>query len=82
VIRSVLCGVIANGGEEEPNGDTPLIETDDGTSDPLGGALGLIHWGQGGDQADTETGNDPTNDKKRKRGCRGLESDADREDET
>ena len=82
VIRSVLGGVVENGSEEEPNGNTPLIETDDGTTDPLGGALGLIHRSQGGDQTDTETSNDTTDDKGRKRGCRGLKGDADREDET
>jgi len=82
VIRSVLGGIVENGGEEEPDSNTPLVETDDGTTDPLGSALGLIHWSHGRDHTNTETGPDTTNDEGRKPNCSGLKGDTDREDET
>jgi hypothetical protein len=44
MIRSVFSGVVEDTREEETDGDSPLVETDDGTTDPLGRALGLIHW--------------------------------------
>jgi hypothetical protein len=49
VIGSVLGGVIEYIGEEDTNSDSKLVETDDGATDPLGGALGLVHWDYGGD---------------------------------
>jgi len=82
VIRSVLGGIVENCGEEEPDSNSPLIGANDGTTNPLGSALGLIHWSYGKDQANTETGPDTTNDEGRKRSCGGLKGDTDREDET
>jgi hypothetical protein len=82
VVRSVLRGIVENGGEEEPDSNTPLVEADDGTTDPLGCALGLIHWSYGGDHTNTKTGPDTTNDEERKGSCGGLKGDTDREDET
>ena len=82
VIGSVLGSIVENGGEEEPDSDTPLVEADDGTTDPLGSALGLIHRSQGRDHTNTETGPDTTNDKGIKRSCGGLKGYTDREDET
>jgi hypothetical protein len=82
VIRSVLGSIVENGGEEEPDSDTPLVEPDDGTTDPLGRALGLIHWNHGGDHTNTETGPGTANDEGSKRSCGGLKGDTDREDET
>lgn len=72
MIGSVLGSIVENGGEEEPNSDTPLIETDNGATDPLGGALGLIHWSQGGDQTDPETSDDTTSDEETELSRRGL----------
>jgi hypothetical protein len=82
VIRSILGSIVENGGEEDAESNAPLVEADDGTADPLGGALGLIHWNQGGDHTNTETGPDTTNDKGSKPRCGGLKGDTDREDET
>ena len=82
MIGSVLGGVVENGREEKPDGDTPLVQADDGTTDPLGRALGLIHRDQGGDHTNTETGPGTTNDEGSKRSCGGLKDDTDREDET
>ena len=65
VIRSVLGSVVENTREEETDGDGPLVETDDGTTDPLGRALGLIHWNQSGDQTHAETSEDTTDDEER-----------------
>ena len=81
MIRSVLGGVVENTREEETDGDSPLVETDDGTTDPLGGALGLIHRNQSGDQTHAQTSEGTTDDEERNGCCRGLESDSDGEDQ-
>ena len=82
MIWSILGRIVENVGEEETNGNSELVATDDGTTDPFGGALGLIHRDQSGDQTDTETSKHTTDDEERKcSGC-GLESDTDGEDKT
>jgi hypothetical protein len=82
VIRSVLGSVVEDTGEEETDGDSPLVETDDSTTDPLGGALRLIHRDQSGDQTHAETSKNTADDEHRNSRCRGLESDTDGEDQT
>ena len=82
MIGSVLGSIVENGGEEEPDRNTPLVEADNGTTDPLGRALGLIHWNQGGDHTDTETGPGTADDEGSKRSGGRLNGDTDREDET
>ena len=82
MIRSVLGNIVENGGEEKPDSNTPLVEADDCTTDPLGRALGLIHWNHGGDHTDTETSKGTASDEGRKRSCGGLKDDTEREDET
>ena len=82
MILSVLCSVVENVGEEETYGDSPLVETDDGTANPLGRAFGLIQWDQSGDQTHAETSKDTTGDEEGNGRCRGLESDTDGEDQT
>ena len=72
MIRSVLGSVVENTREEQTDGDSPLVETDDGTADPLGRALGLIHWNHSGDQTHAETSEDTTDDEERNGCCRGL----------
>ena len=42
VVIAVLCRVVDDGGEEETDGDRPLVARDDGTTNPLGGTLGLV----------------------------------------
>ena len=42
MIWSVLGSVGENVGDEDPKGDHPLVETDDGATDRFGGALGLV----------------------------------------
>jgi hypothetical protein len=82
VIRSVLGSIVEDAGEEETDGDSPLVKADDCSTDPFGGALGLIHWNQSGDQSHAETGKDSTDDEERNGRCCGLESDTDGEDQT
>jgi hypothetical protein len=81
MIRSVLGSVVENAGEEETDGDSPLVKTDDGSTDPLGGALGLIHWDHCRDQPHAKTGKNSTDDEEGDACCCGLESDTDGEDE-
>jgi hypothetical protein len=82
VIGSVLGGIVEDIGKEETNCDSKLIEADNGATDPLGGALGLVHWYYSGDQTDTKTSNDTTDDEERDGGCCCLEGDTNGEDET
>ena len=82
MVWSILGRVVDNVGEEETDGNSPLVATDDGTTDPLGGALGLIHRDQSGDQTDTETSKDTTNIEERKRSGCCLDSNTDGEDST
>jgi hypothetical protein len=82
VAWSIFGPIVENVGEENTNGNSELIATDDGTTDPLGRALGLIHRDQSGDQTDAETGKHTTDDEDNKfSGC-SLESDTDGEDKT
>jgi hypothetical protein len=82
MIRSVLGSIVENGGKEDPDGSTPPVEADDGTTNPLGRAFRLIHWNQGRNQTNTETGSDTTNDEGRKLCCGSLKGSTDGEDET
>ena len=82
MVWSVLGRVVENVGEEDTNGNSPLVATDDGTTDPLGRALGLIHRDQSGDQTDTETSKHTTDVEERKGGGCCLDSNADGEDKT
>ena len=58
VILTVLGGVVDDGSEQETDGDGPLVAGDDGTTDPLGGTLGLVHGDEGGDETDSSAGED------------------------
>ena len=81
VVVAVLGRVVDDGGEEETDGDGPLVAGDDGAADPLGGALGLVHGDEGGDETDTETGEDTADDEGGEVEGTGLEGDAEAEDE-
>ena len=80
MILAILGSVVDDGSEKETDGDRPLVPGDDGTTDPLWRALGLVHGDESRDQTDTETGEETTDDE----GCpvvsAGLESDTKRED--
>jgi hypothetical protein len=79
MIGSVLGGVVKNV-EEETNSNSKLVETDDGATDPLRRALGLVHWNQSGDQTDTKIRKDIT-DEERDGGCCRPEGHTNGEDE-
>ena len=81
VVIAVLSRVVDDGGEEETDGDRPLVAGDDGAADPLGGALGLVHGDEGGDETDAETGEDTADDEGGEVEGTGLEGDAEAEDE-
>ena len=80
VILSILGCVVDDRSEEKADGDGPLVAGDDGTTDPFGGALGLVHGDEGGDEADAETGEDTADDERGPLVAAGLESDAGGED--
>lgn len=62
VVGAVLSRVVDDGSEEETDGDGPLVARDDGTTNPLGRAFGLVHGDQARDHSNTETGEDTTDD--------------------
>ena len=62
VVIAVLSGVVDDGREQETDGDSPLVAGNDGTTDPLGRTLGLVHGDEDGHEADTETGEHTAND--------------------
>jgi hypothetical protein len=82
VVRSVFRGVVEDIGEEDANSDSPLVETDDGATNPLGGALGLVHWDQSGDQTNANASKNTADDEEREGGRGCLEGDSNREDAT
>jgi hypothetical protein len=82
MIGPVFGGVVEDGGEEETNGDSKLVKSNDSPTNPLGGTLGLVHWDQSGNHADAETSPDTTNDEDGNGNCGGLQGDTDGEDKT
>ena len=81
VVWAVLGRVVDDGGEEETDGDGPLVAGDDGTTDPLGRALGLVHGDEGGDETDTCTGEDTADDERGQVGSTSLECNTEAEDQ-
>jgi hypothetical protein len=42
-VVAILGGVVDNGSQQETNGNGELVGSDNGSTDPLGGSLGLVH---------------------------------------
>ena len=82
VVRAVLGGGVDDRSEEKTDGDGPLVARDDGATDPLGRALGLVHGDHDGDETDTETGEDTTDDEDREGVAASLHGDTETEDQT
>ena len=80
MIVAVLGGVVDDGCEQKTDGDRPLVAGDDGTTDPLGRALGLVHGDEDGDETDTETSEDTADNEGGPLVAAGLEGDTERED--
>lgn len=78
---AVLGRVVDDGREQQTDGDGPLVAGDDGATDPFRCALGLVHGHEGGDETDTETGEDTADDEGRNVVGTGLEGDTEAEDE-
>ncbi len=81
VVGAVLGRVVDDGGEEETDGDGPLVPGNDGTTNPLGRALGLVHGDEGRDETDTGTGEDTADDERREIAGTGLEGNTKAEDQ-
>jgi hypothetical protein len=71
--------VVDDGGKEKTDRDSPLVETDDGTTVLLGRTLGLVHRNQAGDDSDTESSDYTSGDKDTEGGVE-LHADTDAED--
>ena len=78
---AVLGRVIDDGREQQTDGDSPLVASDDSAANPFGRALGLVHGDEGGDETDTETCEDTANDERREVGGAGLEGNTEAEDD-
>ena len=62
VVLTVLRRVVYDIGEEDTDGDRPLIPRDNGTTKRLRGALRLVHRYEDGDEPDPEASEEAAND--------------------
>lgn len=77
-----LVGTLVNtSSQENTDGDSPLVTRDNGTSDPLRSGLGLVQRNGGGNQTNTQTSNNSTDNKQRKRVRSSLQSSTQVEDD-
>ena len=81
VVITVLGGIIDDGGQQETDCDGPLVAGDDGTTNPFGRALGLVHGDEGRNETDTETGEDTADDEGSPLVATCLQTDTECEDE-
>ncbi|KFZ02513.1 hypothetical protein V500_00150 [Pseudogymnoascus sp. VKM F-4518 (FW-2643)] len=79
-IIAALGGVDNAVGEEDTDGDAELVTGHEGTADLLGRDLGHVQNDDGGDESDTETGDQATHDHDGKGGGGSLQDGTDRED--
>ena len=82
MVIAVLGRVVDDGREQETDGDGPMVSGHDGTTDPLGRTLGLVHGDKDGHETDTETGEDTTDDEDREGVAASLHGDTETEDQT
>lgn len=67
-VITVLGGVVDDGSEEETDCDGELVGADDCTTDPFGCSLGLVKGDCGGEETDTQTGEETAGDEEGDRG--------------
>ncbi|CAG8604720.1 4149_t:CDS:2, partial [Acaulospora colombiana] len=77
-VVTVLACLVDDGSEEE----TDSLNGDDGTTNPLGRRLGLVHGNETRDLTDTETSKDTTGDKEGDGSGSGLHGYTSRKDDT
>lgn len=75
-----LSSVDDDSGNEKSPGDSPLVTSDNGSSNVLGSALGLVHGNKARSSSDTKTSKDTSNNEGSKCCSTGLESDSNAED--
>jgi hypothetical protein len=81
-VIAVLGGVVDNGSQQETDGNSELVGSDNGSTDPLGCSLGLVHGDQGRDQTNSVSSEETASNEQGLR-CRSrLEDDTKVEDET
>ena len=80
-IGSVLGGVVDNGSEKQTDGNGKLVATNNGTTNPLGGSLGLVERNDGTDHTDSVTGKETTSNEQGNISGNGLKNDTDAEDD-
>ena len=76
MILTVLGGIVYDIGKEDADGNGPLVPRDNGTTERLWGALGLVHGYEDRDEADTKAGKEAANDECSPVVGAGLEGDA------
>lgn len=76
----VLGGIVDDGSKQKTNGDGKLVATDNGTTDPLGGSLGLVERNGGRDHTDSVTSEETTSNKQGDISSNGLENNTKTED--
>lgn len=78
---SILRRFVNDGGEQESDGDGPLIETNDESSVLLGSTLRLVHWHEAGHHSNSQSGDDSANNERRELRVE-LKSDSQNEHDT
>jgi len=80
-VGPVLCGVVDDSSEEKTDGDSKLVATDNGTTNPLGSSLGLIERDGGTDHTNTVASEETSGNEHGDGSGDGLENDTDAEDD-
>ena len=76
----VLGGIVDDGSKQKTNGNGKLVATDNGTTDPLGGSLGLVERNGSRDHTDSVTSEETTSNKQGDISSNGLEDNTKTED--
>ena len=80
-IVPVLGGVIDDSSKQQTDGDSKLVATDDGTTNPLGCSLGLVQGNSGTDHTNTVTSEETSSNEHGDSGSSSLKDDTDTEDD-
>ena len=81
VIWAILGGIVEDRSEENADRDSKLIPANDRTTDPLGGALGLVHGDKHGDEANAKASEEATGNEGGKVARTSLKGDTEGEDD-
>lgn len=79
-VLPVLGSVVDDGSKQKTNGNGKLVATNNSTTNPLGGSLGLVERNGGRDHTDSVTSEETTSNKQGDISSNGLEDNTETED--